>query len=462
MLYPASAFGIKMIKKRKSKSWYKPKPYIHFSSRLTPRDFKWLVKSFQDPKFIIDHPFLPFIHRVINQRRFRAKKDGSGLRESKGNKERHIYYAPHIDAHIYAYYNKIISDKYEEVLSINPNISSMTLAYRKIPIEGSDKNKGNIEFAFEVFQLVKSQKSDCEVICFDIKSFFDNLDHTILKKAWCKFLSVRTLEDDHYSVFKSITNYRYVEEKEILKLFKRKSRRALYGLKADKLFSTNEFRNKIIEKDLVKSNTNKNAKNKLKGIPQGTPISALLSNIYMFEFDKFILDNIVKPFNCIYRRYSDDLIFICPPGFKTIIEKIVSAQIGKLELSLQSEKTSVTEFKYNNSEMKCIDKPLTYLGFDFYGDRTLIKQGSLSKYYRTVRTSIKVRAKIAALRPGNRNKKIYRKRIFKLSHLAVRNFIAYGNRASNMMDDDINSIKKQLKNHRSIIQREIKKHEIIT
>lgn len=47
-----------------------------------------------------------------------------------------------------------------------------------------------------------------------------------------------------------------------------------------------------------------------KGIPQGTPISAALANVYMLHFDKRINDA-VKPLKGIYRRYSDDMIVVC-------------------------------------------------------------------------------------------------------------------------------------------------------
>ena len=46
------------------------------------------------------------------------------------------------------------------------------------------------------------------------------------------------------------------------------------------------------------------------GIPQGLPISAVLANLYLLDFDKNILDKVVKGKGGFYRRYSDDIIII--------------------------------------------------------------------------------------------------------------------------------------------------------
>ena len=41
------------------------------------------------------------------------------------------------------------------------------------------------------------------------------------------------------------------------------------------------------------------------GIPQGSPMSAILSNIYMLDFDKYCCE-LANNFGGIYRRYCDD------------------------------------------------------------------------------------------------------------------------------------------------------------
>ena len=52
------------------------------------------------------------------------------------------------------------------------------------------------------------------------------------------------------------------------------------------------------------------------GIPQGSPISALLANVYMLDIDKKIYE-IVTGHNGMYMRYSDDFIIILPDIEKT-------------------------------------------------------------------------------------------------------------------------------------------------
>ena len=75
-------------------------------------------------------------------------------------------------------------------------------------------------------------------------------------------------------------------------------------------------------------NQHKDEQGNVCGIPQGSPISASLANIYMLEIDKYIYEY-VKSYNGLYMRYCDDFIVIIPDKdmkyvlkniFNTIIE----------------------------------------------------------------------------------------------------------------------------------------------
>ena len=55
-------------------------------------------------------------------------------------------------------------------------------------------------------------------------------------------------------------------------------------------------------------------KNKLPhGIPQGAPISDLIANFYLLEFDK-VMANYAQAQGGRYMRYSDDILLILPGG----------------------------------------------------------------------------------------------------------------------------------------------------
>lgn len=75
----------------------------------------------------------------------------------------------------------------------------------------------------------------------------------------------------------------------------------------------------FVKMDLIKTHQDS------KGIPQGTPISALLSNIYMVDFDlkaKEIIDRLGGK----YYRYCDDMLFITQPENQPIIEHLLILQ----------------------------------------------------------------------------------------------------------------------------------------
>ena len=59
------------------------------------------------------------------------------------------------------------------------------------------------------------------MIVSDITSFFDNLDQRILHTQWKKVLNKFSLPEDHYNVYKSLINKRYVNENELYNRFKR-------------------------------------------------------------------------------------------------------------------------------------------------------------------------------------------------------------------------------------------------
>ena len=132
-------------------------------------------------------------------------------RKTKQKKIRPICYPAHIDGHIYSYYAKNISLKYEKKLILN-KLDKNVLAFRKID------GKNNIDFAKQAFDDIKDI-GECSVLALDFSDFFNSLDHNKLKKQWCKILETKTLPNDHYNIYKSLTKYTIVDRDSIYKLF---------------------------------------------------------------------------------------------------------------------------------------------------------------------------------------------------------------------------------------------------
>ena len=326
--------------------WLKFKKYPHIGKPLvSSKDRVWVENYVIDSQNIVRHKFVPLLHRVLTQRKFRpdesALKNSSGkrIRTNKGKKERHIYYPSHLDSIIYSYYNDILTQAYEKYLS-DKDYASVAVAYRKIPkndlLEG---NKCNIEFAADAFLFIRNNRHRrLSVIVADVTSFFDNLDHRLLHKQWKKVLNVEDLPADHYKIYKNLVDYKYVNENELFKRFqhkliverhkpndassvelKRKYVSKIYHLRhenvvaycyADEFFreATDLIR---VDKPFNKQIREKQGKQNKRGIPQGTPLSATLANIYMLDFDAKIYEEASKPYkNVYYQRYSDDLILL--------------------------------------------------------------------------------------------------------------------------------------------------------
>lgn len=487
-------------------SWLKFKKYPHIGKPLTSlNDRVWIERYVTNPKNIIAHKFVPLLHRTLIQRRYRPEefasknKSGKRFRTIKVPKERHIYYASHIDSIIYSYYNSLLIKAYEKYLA-DKDYKSVAVAYRKIPKEDQpDRNKCNIEFAYDAFSfIVRNRHRKLSVIVADVTSFFDNLNHQLLHQQWKKVLGVNDLPLDHYRIYKNLVDCKYVNENELFNRFKHKliverckpndtTHKELKRKKVNKIYNmrrenvvaycyANEFFQEATDLIRVDKPYNKTIREELdkpdkKGIPQGTPISATLANIYMLDFDARIYEEVSRSSkNAYYQRYSDDLIIICDQDDERYFYDLLREEIAeKAHLEIQESKTHIYRYELDCNE--CLvggmvdkglvqpNKQLEYLGFAFDGSKVRAKTSCFSKFYRNMKHSF-ARGAYYAKKTHIKSNDLYERRLYKrFTHVGAKrrlkwvadssspsgyrrttiydwgNFITYLNKANSVMSE---------------------------
>lgn len=510
-------------------NWLKSKGYLHLSAQIdVSKNTVHLLNKIQDKKFVAQYGFYPLIHSIIKERKYKKFQADSNIRAhsyrtksgeiKKTAKSRPLHYASHIDALIFGYYADNLQELYINKLKENGLLNDSVIAYRKIPIVGSDKNKGTIHFANEVFSEVRKraqENSECCVLTFDIKSFFSSINHDVLKDAWSKLLDLERLPKDHFSVFKASTAFSYVMKDDLRMYKKRHGRRAGFNEKklakirnrfgVNSFFeSPSDFRNAIKSGELrIHKFPFHNEFGEPIGIPQGLPISAVLANLYLLNFDNKIVDELVIKRSCYYRRYSDDIIIICSESDREFVKTLVSAAILESKVEISVEKTETFQFKTLNNITNGFDcikiladgntrkAPLIYLGFEFNGKNILIKSANLAKFYRRMILAVKkksIRAiKQAEVNPSKRPV-VYRRQLYKLysildldktkvhtrwkrliktdkgyklitgkkSKILRSNYFSYVKRASEIMNEP--KIENQIRKHRHIFNETIKRN----
>ncbi len=370
------------------------KHYAHFDRRVS-LDCVSVREYVCDVDKVAQHSFYPFIHFQSVNYKYNKRK------HTKKKKVRDLFYCSHLDRCVYQRYAFLLNYQYN-LYAVNNKIDDVAIAYR------NNLGKNNIDFAYKAFDFIKAQ-SECTVIVGDFESFFDKIDHKYLKTMLCKLLDVKSLSNDYYAVYKNITSFSWWDLKDIAvlcgeDLCKKGVRKKLNS------------KERLIDKKIFRENKHNIKKNNTGiGIPQGSPISAVLSNIYMIEFDKSISDY-VADINGLYMRYSDDFIIVIPKkennGNKTI--EFIKSYIKNFKyVDLQDEKTAIYSYHENklyNSENN--NAKLSYLGFLFDGENIEVRKRSVTKYYR--RVSRKIRYYILLKKYSEKGRKYRPVNIYKI------------------------------------------------
>lgn len=367
------------------------KGYAHFDARTSLADDKTRERVL-DAQWVARHGFWPLIHTPLKWDKF-GKGDES-QKPTKKKKIRDVRYPAHIDRCVFQRYAFLINELYDEAV-LETGVDKCAIAYR------TGKGLSTIDYAKSVFDFIV-QHDDCTILVTDFKDFFEGIDHKFLKSSLCRLLRCDVLPADYYAVFKNTTAYSYWDWESLLKInHLEHCRAARKTLNSKEVVLTREefLQNK---KDCLQGNKSG------KGIPQGSPLCAVLSNVYLSELDAEVSE-LVSSAGGLYYRYCDDAIVVLPTktsGLEktmAIIKNIVNAFGSYPGVEVQREKTGFLRYehvdglgsisKIDESGRSKEKEKLNYLGFTFDGNEIRIREKTIGKYYYRMRTKAKSAAK---------------------------------------------------------------------
>jgi len=433
--FGSAIFGVVRERSRRDRpadwpDWFVPKRYPHFDQPVrSPDQVRAVVES---PDRVAARAFLPFI---------RFEKTGRKFKRSEGRfvkKARDLKYASHTDSQILRHYAHILADAYERII-VTEGIAESVLAYRRL-----DPPRCNMHFANDAFRWIEAN-APCVALTFDVKDFFESLDHRLLKHQWKAVLGVNELPRNHYNIYKAITRYSWVERDALFERFGITKKRLKDW--QEPICTPAQFRALVRDDSLGTGLIHR--KTDGRGVPQGSPISALLSNVYMLPADRRMAV-LARDRGGLYFRYSDDILLICRPceqvAFSNALEEVF--RTAKLELHDGLGKRSICNVWRDASGLLTCAPPLQYLGFAFDGRAVRIRSQTVAKFLRRMRKAARRERYLASVRaemggdPRVRRKDLYAT----YTHLGRRNFIT-GYAADARTVFRKNAIRNQLKRH---------------
>ena len=404
--------------------WFGPRGYRHFDRQVGQSFAKRVIQ----PDFVEAHPFSPLIHYVKSEKRYKPKDHKTRL------KDRAIMFASHRDACVLSYYAWLLNHRLEAAYASN-KIDENVIAYRSL-------GKGNYHFASDVYRYARAN-APVAILAYDVTKFFDTLDHSLLKTRLRHLLGVENLPESWFKVFRFMTKFRFVRLDDLraqptfLQSLQRRTR--------DPIATIAE-----VKKAGIPIHENPHAF----GIPQGTPISAAFSNLFMLDFD-IAMSAYCRSIGALYRRYSDDILVVCRLEHTRDVEVKIEELLAADALEISRDKTEVSEFDPANAALAS-RKAAQYLGFTFHGEGATIRPSSMSRQWRKMRKGFRRTRDVAAKAIAQgKSSKVYTKKLRRrFTSVAARNFSSYARRSAKLFDNG-DMILRQLRRFEKEVEREL-------
>jgi len=184
----------------------------------------------------------------------------------------------------------------------------------------------------------------------DISKFFDEIDHTLLRNKMVSFFG-----EDNRLVQKFLYRFIHVD-----KIPVGKEREYKYPERAEK---------------------------REKGIPQGGVLSGLLANVFLYDFDLYVVNKLMPKFEFKYFRYADDFVLLFKHDERiNMVHSLLEQRlrdVEKLKLHPIGEKTKQLDLSTNGKDV------LDFLGFGISPKYLRIKEDNYNKFKKRIVATLK-------------------------------------------------------------------------
>jgi CRISPR-associated protein Cas1 len=219
-------------------------------------------------------------------------------------------------------------------------------SYRPSPLRGFLAAKDNARVRALTVPTVRDrmvQRAACELLGPAIETLLEDCSYAY-RKGFSRAGAVRAIERAYED------GYRHVLDADIESFFDAVDWTQLLS-KLDALFPFEPLVRLVEEWVKVPVVFERSVIQRERGLPQGAPVSPLLANLYLDEFDEELLG---RDYRLV--RYGDDFVVLCR-DLETAqrAREEVRAKLAELGLKLSEEKTSIRSF----------DEGFTYLGYLF-------------------------------------------------------------------------------------------------
>jgi RNA-directed DNA polymerase len=116
-----------------------------------------------------------------------------------------------------------------------------------------------------------------------------------------------------------------------------------------------------------------------KGVPQGGVLSGMLANLYLHEFDRWVVEKLSQQFDLRYFRYADDFVMLtrCEEDARALYQPVAERLADPLLLEIHP----MLDTPDSKTKISVIaDGELVFVGFHFMEDRVRAKAETVKEF----------------------------------------------------------------------------------